>query len=43
MRIKGLNQQQLERRLNYIKKKDPYSRWIKYIQYHIKRFKGGNG
>lgn len=42
MKIKGLNQEQLEKRLDHLKKTNPQSRWIKYIQFHIKRFKGGS-
>lgn len=37
MKIKGLTKQQLKRRLNYLKKTKPESRWIKYIKFHLKK------
>lgn len=37
MKIKGLTRVQLERKLNYLKKVNPGSRWIKYIGWHLKR------
>ena len=45
MKIKDMNETQLQKRLNYLKKTNPASRWIKYIKYHlvsarIKRVKG---
>lgn len=45
MKIKSMNETQLQKRLNYLKKVNPTSRWIKYIKYHllsaqIKRIKG---
>jgi hypothetical protein len=47
MKIKELTETQLQKRLNYLKKVNPTSRWIKYIKYHLlsartKRVKGFN-
>jgi hypothetical protein len=35
MKIKDMNKTQLQKRLNYLKKTNPTSRWIKYIKYHL--------
>ena len=45
MKIKDMNETQLQKRLNYLKKVNPTSQWIKYIKYHLlsartKRAKG---
>ena len=37
MRIKNLTKKQLEKKLNYLKKTNPTSRWIKYIRFHLKK------
>ena len=37
MKIKGLTERQLKKRLNYLEKTRPASRWIKYIKYHLRR------
>lgn len=42
MKIKGLSKKQLEKRLDHLRKTNPQSRWIKYIQFHIKRLNGGS-
>jgi len=36
MKIKGLTKQQLTKKLVYLQKTNPLSRWIKYIKYHLK-------
>ena len=45
MKIEDMNETQLQKRLNYLRKVNPTSRWIKYIKHHllsarIKRAKG---
>ncbi len=37
MMIKGLTKTQLAKRLNYLEKTRPNSRWIKYIKYQLKQ------
>jgi len=41
MQIKGLSKERLEKRLDHLRKTNPKSRWIKYIQFHIKKLSGG--
>jgi len=37
MKIKGLSKEQLKKKLNCIEKRDPSSRWVKYILYHLRK------
>jgi len=37
MMIKGLTKTQLKKRLNYLEKTRPNSRWIKYIKYQLRQ------
>ena len=41
MKIKNLTKTKLKKRLNYLQKTNPLSRWIKYIKFHLyTRYKG---
>ncbi|KKN07237.1 hypothetical protein LCGC14_1069050 [marine sediment metagenome] len=37
MMIEGLTKFQLKKRLNYLEKTRPNSRWIKYIKYQLRQ------
>lgn len=37
MKLKGLTVEQLRKRLNYLQKTNPGSRWIPYIKYQLKK------
>lgn len=37
MQIKNLSKEQLSKRLNYLEKTKPLSRWIKYIKFHLRK------
>lgn len=37
MKLKGLTVDQLRKRLNYLEKTRPGSRWIKYIKFQLKK------
>ena len=37
MRIYGLSKQQMKKKLNYLQKTNPKSRWIKYLKYHLRK------
>lgn len=37
MKIKRLTERQLKRKVNYLKKTNPKSRWIPYINYHLRK------
>jgi hypothetical protein len=38
MKIKNLSEEKLRKRLNYLQKTNPGSRWIAYIKYQLKKF-----